>query len=112
MADLEHLKKKGVYTVDLPREWLVKAAPYLQVLSSTLGLMLPVVAAGAKVALPEVDYKGIEAQLALGKASAEALLEGWREMGEKWLPKMTTSNLAQELRFAQKAQCCGNCTRG
>src|SRR5205814_2040597 len=35
--------KKGVYTIDLPRQWLVKAAPFLKVLSSTLGLMLPVV---------------------------------------------------------------------
>ncbi|HEX5703477.1 MAG TPA: hypothetical protein VFX97_09795 [Pyrinomonadaceae bacterium] len=45
-----------------------------------------VVAAGAKVALPEIDYKGIEAQLALGKASAEALLKGGEKMGE-WLAK-------------------------
>lgn len=79
-------EKKGVYTIDLPREWLVKAAPFLKILSSTLGLMLPVVAAGAKVALPEVDYKGIEAQLALGKATAESLLKGGLQVGE-WLAK-------------------------
>ncbi len=78
--------KKGVYTVDLPREWLVKAAPFLKVLSSTIGLMLPVVAASAKVLLPEVDYKGIEAQLALGKAAAESMLKGGEKMGE-WLAK-------------------------
>ena len=76
--------KKGVYTIDLPREWLVKAAPFLKVLSSTLGLMLPVVAAGAKVVMPEVDYKGIEAQLALGKAASESLLKGGEQVGE-WL---------------------------
>ena len=78
--------KKGVYTIDLPREWLVKAAPFLKVLSSTLGLMLPVVASGAKVVLPEVDYKEIEAQLALGKSTAESLLKGSEKMGE-WLAK-------------------------
>ncbi|MFZ0749025.1 MAG: COR domain-containing protein, partial [Pyrinomonadaceae bacterium] len=78
--------KKGVYTIDLPREWLVKAAPFLKVLTSTLGLMLPVVAASAKVGLPEVDYKGIEAELALGKASAESLLKGSEKMRE-WLGK-------------------------
>ena len=78
--------KKGVYTIDLPREWLVKAAPFLKVLSSTLGLMLPVVAAGAKVVIPEVDYKGIEAQLALGKAASESLLKGGEQVGE-WLTR-------------------------
>jgi hypothetical protein len=77
-------KDAGVYTIDLPREWLVKAAPFLRVLSSTLGLLLPVVAATAKVALPEANYKGIEAQLALGKATAESLLKGGGEVGD-WL---------------------------
>jgi hypothetical protein len=76
----------GVYTVDLPREWLVKAAPFLRVLSTTLGLVLPVVAAGAKVALSEADYKGIEAQLALGKTTAESLLKGGEKAGD-WLAK-------------------------
>jgi hypothetical protein len=76
----------GVYTLDLPREWLVKAAPFLKVLASTLGLLLPVVAATAKVALPENSYKGVEAQLALGKATAESLLKGGGEVGD-WLMK-------------------------
>src|SRR5439155_18374212 len=62
------------------------AAPFLKVLSSTLGLMLPVVAAGAKVVIPEVDYKGIEAQLALGKATAESLLKAGGSLGQ-WLDK-------------------------
>lgn len=76
----------GVYTIDLPREWLVNAAPFLKVLSSTLGLVLPVIAATSKVALPESDYKGIEAQLALGKSTAESLLKGGGQVGE-WLAK-------------------------
>ena len=78
--------KKGVYTIDLPRLWLVKAAPFLKVLSSTIGLMLPVVAASAKVVLPEIDYKGIEAQLSLGKTTAESLLKGGQKVGD-WLAK-------------------------
>jgi len=76
----------GVYAIELPREWLVKAAPFLKVLSSTLGLLLPVVAATAKVALPENSYKGVEAQLELGKVTAESLLKGGREVGE-WIMK-------------------------
>ncbi len=77
---------QGVYTIDLPREWLVKAAPFLKVLSSTLGLVFPIVAAGAKVALPEADFKSIEAQLALGKATAESLLKGGDQVGQ-WMAK-------------------------
>lgn len=76
----------GVYTIDLPREWLVEAAPLLKLLSGTLGLLLPVVAATAKVALPETGYKGIEAQLALGKATAESLLTAGGQVGD-WLLK-------------------------
>lgn len=83
----------GVYTIDLPRDWLVKAAPFLKIVSSTLGLVLPVVAATAKVALPEADYKGIEAQLALGKATAESLLKGGGQVGE-WLSKDDDLDLA------------------
>jgi hypothetical protein len=45
-----------------------------------------VVAAGAKVALSEADYKGIEAQLALGKTTAESLLKGGEKAGD-WLAK-------------------------
>jgi hypothetical protein len=78
--------KLGVYTLDFPREWLVKAAPFLKVLSSTLGLMLPVVDAMAKVAIPEASYKGIETQLALGKSTAEALLKGGEQVGG-WLAR-------------------------
>lgn len=78
--------RMGVYTIDLPREWLVKAAPFLKVVSSTLGLMLPVVAANPKVALMEVDYKKIEGQLTLGKSIAESLLERGEKAGE-WLAR-------------------------
>lgn len=78
--------KMGVYTIDLPREWLVKAAPFLKLLSTALSLTLPVVAALPKVMLPEADYKGIEAQLALGKATAESLLKGSDAVGE-WMAK-------------------------
>jgi Leucine-rich repeat (LRR) protein len=82
-----HLAKDqhiGVYTINLPREWLLKAAPFLRVLASTLGLILPVVAAGTKVVLPEADYTAIEAQLSLGKSTAESLLAGGSEIGD-WI---------------------------
>lgn len=75
-------KSMGVYTINLPREWLVKAAPFLKLISSTLGLVLPVVTAGAKVAIPEADYKAIEGQLSLGKETADSLLKGGEKAGK------------------------------
>jgi hypothetical protein len=78
--------KTGTCTIDLPRDWLVKAAPFLKILSSTLSLILPVAAALPKVTLPELDYKKIEGQLSLGKSAAEALLKGGGEV-EEWLAK-------------------------
>lgn len=86
-------KKKGVYVIDLPREWLVSAAPFLKVLANTVGLMLPVVAASAKMALPEADYKEIEGQLLDGKATAESLLEGGERVGD-WMAKDGDLDLA------------------
>jgi Leucine-rich repeat (LRR) protein len=43
---------KGVYVIDLPNDWLVKAAPFLKLLSSTLSFTLPIAAALPKVVLP------------------------------------------------------------
>lgn len=83
----------GVYTIDLPREWLVKAAPFLKLLSSTLRLVLPVADSLAKLTIPEADYKGIEAQLALGKSTAESLLKG-SELAGEWLAKDDDLELA------------------
>jgi len=33
--------KRGVYDLALPRDWFMKAAPFLKVLTTTLGLVLP-----------------------------------------------------------------------
>jgi Leucine-rich repeat (LRR) protein len=41
---------QGVYELELPRIWLVKAAPFLKILFTTLGAVLPVASAGAQIA--------------------------------------------------------------
>ena len=76
----------GVYTLDLPRSWLMQAAPFLKILSTTLSLVLPVVAAVPKLILPDADYKHIEGQLALGKSTSESLLKGGEQVGQ-WAAK-------------------------
>jgi hypothetical protein len=67
--------KEGVYEFDVTREWFAAAAPFLKVLAGTLSLVLPVAASATKLALDEATYKGLEKQLDLGKACADAMLK-------------------------------------
>ena len=69
-------KKKGVYELEVSREWFTKAAPYLKILSGTLSLVLPVAASATKLMLDEATYKGIEEELDLGQKSIESTLKG------------------------------------
>jgi hypothetical protein len=69
-------KKKGVYELEVLREWFTKAAPYLKILSGTLSLVLPVAASATKLMLDEATYKGIEEELDLGQKSIEFILKG------------------------------------
>ena len=74
----------GVYELNLPREWLVKAMPYLRVLTGVLSLVVPVVASATKLELDEATYKGIEKQLDFGQKSLESAFKG-SEKAEDWL---------------------------
>jgi Leucine-rich repeat (LRR) protein len=76
--------RKGVYELNVPREWFVKAAPYLKVLASTLSLVLPVASSATKVLLGDSAYKRIESELSLGEKSAESVIKGSEEAGA-WL---------------------------
>ncbi|MBD1886468.1 leucine-rich repeat domain-containing protein [Microcoleus vaginatus] len=69
-------KKKGVYELEVSREWFTKAAPYLKILTGTLTLVLPVGVSGAKFMLDDATYKGIEEGLDLGQKSIESTLKG------------------------------------
>ncbi|PKN92930.1 MAG: hypothetical protein CVU44_12935 [Chloroflexi bacterium HGW-Chloroflexi-6] len=66
--------KKGVYELELEREWFKKASPYLKLLTGTLGMVLPVASSAVKLALDETAYKLIEEQLAFGKSIIDASL--------------------------------------
>ncbi|MEM7648126.1 MAG: COR domain-containing protein [Cyanobacteria bacterium P01_A01_bin.70] len=67
---------RGSYPIERPREWLVKYGPALQTITRTLSAMLPVVAAMAKIAIPEDTYKEIEKGLDFGKELFGAALTG------------------------------------
>ncbi|MBD2614514.1 hypothetical protein H6G94_25110 [Nostoc punctiforme FACHB-252] len=69
-------QKKGVYEIDLPREWFTKAVPFLRLLTGTLSLVLPVAASATKLVFDDTTYKGIEEQLDLGQKTIESTLKG------------------------------------
>ena len=66
---------KGIYDLDLEREWIKKASPYLKLLSSTLSMVLPIASSTAKLALlDDTAYKSSEEQLDLGKSVINATI--------------------------------------
>lgn len=66
--------KKGVYDLELEREWFKKAIPYLKFLTGTLGMVLPVASSAVKLALDEAAYKLIEEQLDFGTSIIDAAI--------------------------------------
>ncbi|MDJ0838464.1 MAG: COR domain-containing protein [Acidobacteriota bacterium] len=73
----------GIIDIELTRDWFKKAAPYLKLLTSTLSLILPVVASGAKLGnIGEEGYKTIAAQIDLGKEVINAALAAPAKVGE------------------------------
>jgi hypothetical protein len=52
--------KKGVYEINLTREWFQKAAPVLKLITTTASLILPVASAGLKMALDETIYRKLD----------------------------------------------------
>jgi hypothetical protein len=74
--------KKGVYDLELEREWFNKASPYLKVLTGALGMVLPVASSAVKLALDETAYKLIEEQLDFGKSIIDATLGETAKIGD------------------------------
>jgi len=74
--------KKGVYDLDLNREWFKKASPYLKFLTGTLGMVLPVASSAVKLALDDAAYKLIEEQLDFGKSIIDTTIGETTKIGE------------------------------
>ncbi len=86
--------RRGIYDLDFPREWFVKAAPFFKVLTGTLSLVLPVAASATKLALDNVTYKGIEKELDFGQKSIDSVLKGGEKSG-MWLGHSDAPDLEQ-----------------
>ncbi|HUA27987.1 MAG TPA: COR domain-containing protein [Streptosporangiaceae bacterium] len=63
----------GIYEIDVPREWLVKAAPWIRVTSILVRNLLPVSLDGLKISLPHRDWRALADQLQLAEDSLDAL---------------------------------------
>lgn len=75
---------RGVYEMDIPRDWFVKAAPFIKILGTTLSLALPVASAATKVLLDDSAFKTIGVKLDLGQKSVESLIKAGEKIGH-WL---------------------------
>jgi Leucine-rich repeat (LRR) protein len=64
----------GVYEIDVPKEWLVKAAPWIKVTSVLVRNLLPVSLDGLKISLPHRDWRALADQLQLAEDSLDALI--------------------------------------
>ena len=90
-SELNDDRKKGVYEVELEREWFNKAAPYLKWVTGTLSLVLPVVTSGIKLKLDDNAFKAIEEELDFGKSVIDASISEGAEIGEFMGTAVTTS---------------------
>ena len=97
-------EKKGVYEVELTRDWIKKSAPFLKVLSSTLSLALPIASSATKLAMDATAYEAIENQLDFGKTCAESFLEAGEKVGD-WLTSDEDTEIESgRVRLAQSAE--------
>ncbi len=84
--------KSGVYELTIPRDWFVKAAPFLNALTGTLSLVAPIASSATKLVLDDAAYKGIEKQLDLGQKSLDSVLKGGEKAGT-WLGRSDAPDL-------------------
>jgi internalin A len=68
--------KRGVYELELPRDWLVQAAPFLKILTATLSLVLPVASSAIKLPIDEAVYKSVEKELDLAQKTIDSVGKG------------------------------------
>ena len=83
---------RGVYEIELTRQWLKRAAPVLRVISATLRLALPIAIPGTKLAADDAEYKAIDEQLQFGVKAADSFIQGNEKLGS-WLVNDESSGL-------------------
>ncbi len=84
--------EKGVYELELQREWVKKAAPILKFVAGTLRLVLPVASSATDLMLDDAAFERIEEELDFGQKCIEATSEGGEKI-EDWLEGKEASGL-------------------
>ena len=75
---------RGVYEIELTKDWVKRASPLLRIMSVTLKLALPIAIPGTKLATDDTEYTNIAEQLEFGVKSADSFLKGGEQVGD-WL---------------------------
>lgn len=63
----EYKNDRGIYILDIPKDWLVKAAPLFKKVVGTLSLLLPIACSVTNLIIDESSYNKIEKELELGR---------------------------------------------
>ncbi len=95
LSILDDNKKQGVYDLDFPRDWVIRAAPFFRTLTTALSLILPAAFSGVQLALDDPSFKAIDEQLRFGKDCFDATLKGGKDIGG-WLGEDDSTELPQE----------------
>lgn len=97
--------KKGVYEINLTREWFQQAAPVLKLITTTASLILPVASAGLKMALDETIYKKLDFSKEVINASVSGFSKSMDVLTENDMseePRTNVSSLRELHAFLQK----------
>lgn len=89
-------KNQGVYTIWLPRDWVVRAAPFLGALTGVLSLVAPIAAAGAKLLLDDKTLASVTKQLDVSEKFAAAAIKSAEDAGE-WLAQKDGTPLTESV---------------
>ena len=84
---------KGVYEVELTKEWFAKTAPYLKAMTRTLSLasfVLPVATAGIEFKLDDTQFDAIDEQLKL----SEEIIDASKTIGESSIEHLNKDDMA------------------
>ena len=80
--------KKGIYELELTREWFKKSAPLLKLMANALSLALPIAASGANLVIDKAIYDSLEDYFNFGKEVIDATLSAsdkaglWTDAGD------------------------------
>ncbi|MYR92651.1 MULTISPECIES: leucine-rich repeat domain-containing protein [unclassified Streptomyces] len=82
----------GVYIIDVPRDWWVKAAPAVKATAVLLKTILPVSLAAIEFDLNDQQWEAVKEQLALSKEILSASAETAQAMSDSGNPELVNPN--------------------